>query len=102
MTELDQDELWYQTNLDIFLNRWFSNYEEARRSLDDHGGFLLPYRHHFFVCTAEVIKALGLDPDDSDWEKIGRDCAWPEDVEAFQRLRLKRERIVSAAEEKVE
>ncbi len=30
MNEADVDTLWYQTNLDVFLNRWYSNYEEAR------------------------------------------------------------------------
>ena len=59
--ERDKAELWYETNLDIFLNRWYANYEEARAGLEKHGGFLLPYRHHFFVCQADVIQALGLD-----------------------------------------
>ena len=52
------------SNLDVFLNRWFSTYEEARRSLESEGGFLLPYRRHFFVCEADVIKEMGLEPDD--------------------------------------
>jgi len=99
MAESDQSKLWYQTNLDIFLNRWFSNYDDARKALREHGGFLLPYRHHFYVCKAEVIKALGLDPDDPDWEAIGFDCARPKDQEAFARLKAKRGRIVGAADE---
>jgi hypothetical protein len=41
-----------------------------------------------------VISALGLDPQDSDWEKIGYDCAHPQDPEALDRLRQKREAIV--------
>ncbi len=97
MTEIDQAKLSYQTSLDVFLNRWFSNYEDARKSLDEHGGFLLPYRHHFYVCKAEVIKAMGLDPDDPDWKAISYDCARPANDEAFARLRAKRERIASRA-----
>src|SRR5262245_23874519 len=93
---VDDAELWYQTNLDIFLNRWFSNYEAAREALEDQGGFLLPYRNHFFLCKPEVIKALGLDPEDPDWEKIAFDCARPSDRGAFQRLRGKREAVVKA------
>ena len=62
MSEIDMSTLWYQTNLDIFLNRWFSNYDDARRAREAEGGFLLPYKHHFFVCKAEVIRALGLSP----------------------------------------
>jgi hypothetical protein len=98
MTESKPGELWYQTNLDIFLNRWFANYEDARRDLEAHGGFLLPYRHHFFVCKPEVVAALGLDPDDQDWEKIDFDCARPKDAAAFARLKSARERVVGPAD----
>jgi len=97
MTDLDAGKLWYHPNLDVFLNHWFANYEEARASLESDGGFLLPYRKHFFVCEADVIEALGLEPDDPDWKKIGRDGAQPADMEAYERLCLKREQVVSAA-----
>ena len=97
MNEIDPAKLWYQTNLDVFLNRWFANYEEARQSLESEGGFLFPYQKHFFVCQPAVVTALGLDPNDSDWEKIGRDCARPSDEAAFQRLYQKREQIVRNA-----
>ena len=99
MAETETSKLWYETNLDVFLNQWFANYDEARASLEHHGGFLLPYRTHFFVCQPDVIAALGLDPEDSDWEKIGYDCARPDDQDAFARLREKREGIVGAASE---
>ena len=99
MIDSDSDKLWYQPNLDVFLNQWFSNYEEARRALGSGDGFLLPYKNHFFVCEAGVIRALGLEPDDQDWEKIGRDAAKPKDAEAFQRLRKKRMRVVLKATE---
>ncbi len=95
MTDSKPAELWYETNLDVFLNRWFANYEDARRDLEVHGGFLLPYRHHFFVCKAEVVKALGLDPDDQDWVRIDFDCARPKDADAFARLRGARERVAT-------
>jgi hypothetical protein len=97
MIDSDSDKLWYQPNLDVFLNQWFSNYEEARRALDSGGGFLLPYKNHFFVCEADLIQALGLEPDDQDWDKIGRDAARPKDAEAFQRLRKKRVDAVTKA-----
>ncbi|MFN2576317.1 MAG: hypothetical protein ABR607_01355 [Pyrinomonadaceae bacterium] len=93
---MDASKLWYQTSLDVFLNHWFANYDEARASLEQGGGFLLPYQRHFFVCQANVITALGLDAGDPDWEKIGYDCARPADRAAFERLREKRERIVRA------
>lgn len=92
----DGETLWYPPTLDVFLNQWFSNYEEARAALESGGGFLLPYRRHFFVCQPEAIRAMGLDPEDPDWEKAGRDGARPADAEAFGRLREKRERAAEA------
>jgi len=97
MDEIDRTKLWYQPTLDVFLNRWFADYEAARASLESEGGFLFPYQKHFFVCQPAVVAALGLDPEDSDWEKIGRDCARPKDQAAFQRLYEKREQIVRSA-----
>jgi len=94
MKQIDLDTLWYQPNLDVFLNRWYSSYAEAQKAREHHGGFLLPYKNHFYVCEADVIQALGLDPDDSDWGKIKRDAAQPTDGEAFERLREKRESVV--------
>lgn len=97
MNETNVDTLWYQSDLDVFLNRWYSNYEEARAERESSGGFLLPYKRHFFVCEAEVISAMGLEPNDPDWEKIKRDGAQPVDSEAYQRLREKRAEIVTEA-----
>jgi len=87
----------YQPNLDVFLNRWFSTYEEARKSLETDGGYLLPYKRHYFVCD-DVIRALGLDPDDPEWEKIGRDGAHPAAPHAYERLRQKREQALLDAD----
>lgn len=99
MSEIDRAKLWYQPNLDVFLNQWFADYDAGRAALDTSGGFLFPYQKHYFVCKPEVVAALGMDPDDPDWERIGRDCARPKDAEAFKRLELKRERIVRDAME---
>ncbi|MEO7328119.1 MAG: hypothetical protein ABI193_06050 [Minicystis sp.] len=68
------------------LNRWFTSYDEARTSLDAYGGYLFPYRTQFFVCEEAHIEALGLDPADPDWARIGHDWVKPRDPEAHQRL----------------
>lgn len=90
MVELNVETLWYQSNLDVFLNRWFSNYADARKSLGSDGGYLLPYKHHFYVCEEGAIRMMGLDPADPDWEKIGWNCAKPLDEGAYLRLYEKR------------
>ena len=94
MSNEQADMLWYQPNLDVFLNRWFANYEEARGSLESEGGYLLPYRRQFFICEAEAVRALGLDPDDPDWKAVGRDCVRPADEQAYRRLKERREQFV--------
>lgn len=98
MTNDDSGSLWYQPNLDVFLNRWFSNYDDARSSLATDGGYLLPYKRHYSVCEADVIHAMGLEPEDPDWEKIGRDGARPADPQAYERLRQKREQALRDAD----
>ncbi len=87
----DADELWYDRKMDASLNRWFASYDEAVHSLEKYGGYLLPYRHQFVVVEEAAIRALGLDPKDPDWTVIGRNCARPANVEAFERLKQRRE-----------
>ena len=82
--------IMYAPRMDIFLNRWFTDYDEARASLDQDGGFLLPYKDQYMITEAGGIRELGLDPDDPDLEKIGRDWVKPNDTEAWERLRIKR------------
>jgi hypothetical protein len=84
------ETLIYEKGLDVLLNRWFARYEDARKSLEELGGFLFPYKHQFFVCEEEGIRILGLDPDDPDWEKIDWDWSRPRDQDAWNRLEVKR------------
>jgi hypothetical protein len=72
-----------------FLNRWFARYDEARASLEFGGGYLFPYRRQFFVCESGFVEALGVDPADPDWERVGRDWVRPRDADAHGRLERK-------------
>lgn len=69
-----------------FLNKWFVNYADAKNEQRINGGFLLPYKNHFFICNAEYIKQLGFDPSNSDWKLIDFDWAKPSDIQAWKRL----------------
>jgi hypothetical protein len=81
----------YVASMDVFLNRWFTNYDASRAERDAAGGYLLPYRGHYFVADAAAVRELGLDPADPDWERIGWDWVRPLDPAAWERLKLKRE-----------
>jgi hypothetical protein len=87
---IESPTMWVPA-MDMFLNRWYSTYQEAWEARELEGGYLFPYRHHFFVTEAEAVRELGLDPDDPDWEQIGWDWVQPRDAEAWERLRDKRE-----------
>jgi hypothetical protein len=89
-----ESPIMYVARMDAVLNRWFRSYAEARASLDAEGGYLLPFKHQFFVTLSEGIRDLGLDPDDPDWERIGWDWVQPKDREAWERLKEKRELAV--------
>jgi hypothetical protein len=87
----DEGLSMYVPQMDAILSRWFTTYEEARASQASEGGYLLPYKGHFFVTTSEAIRELGLDPTDPDWARIGWDWVQPRDREAWERLKAKRE-----------
>ena len=84
----------YVPGMSAFQNQWFADYDEARQARLHEGGYLLPYRHYFFVTSREAIVELGLDPDDPDWDRIGFDWVQPRDEEAHARLRARRRRAM--------
>lgn len=79
-----------------FLNRWFVDPDEARASRELYGGYLLPFREQCFVGEAELVRALGLDPDDPDWSLTGFDLVRPRDAAAAERLHQRRRAALRA------
>ena len=85
----DFGELLYTGQQSPTLNIWSASYAEARDIRRQHGGYLLAYRRHYLVVDADYVRALGLEAEDPDWERIGRDWVQPDDPEARKRLYLK-------------
>jgi hypothetical protein len=79
-------------------NIWSASYDEARTIRAEHGGYLLPYKHQFVIVDRYFIETLGLDPDDADWEAIGRDWVKPGSMQARERLYAKLIRLQLAGE----
>ena len=69
-----------------YWNIWSASYEEAKSLREQTGGYLLAYKKHYFIVEKYFIESLGLDPEDLDWERIGRDWVSPVDLEARSRL----------------
>ena len=70
-------------------NIWSASYDEARAIRAAHGGYLLAYKRHFFIVDRYYLETLGLDPDDADWDRIGRDWVKPREPSARARLYAK-------------
>ena len=82
----DFGTLLYPDGADAHWNIWSASYAEARSIREDHGGYLLAYRRHFFIVDRYFIETLGLLPEDPDWELIGRDWVKPRQMDARARL----------------
>jgi hypothetical protein len=82
----DFGTLLYPSECAAHFNIWCAGYDEARSIRAEHGGYLLAYRHQFFIVDSHFIESLGLDPSDPDWERIGRDWVEPKDRDARSRL----------------
>ena len=89
----DFGTLLYPSDCGGTLNIWSSSYEEARDIRPQHGGCLLAYKRLFVIVDRCFIETLGLDADDPDWQRIGRDWVRPADRAARERLYEKLVRV---------
>lgn len=84
---IETAELLYANGqMAAYWNIWFASYAEAQAVHREKGGFLFPYRNHFFVSDEHFVRAAGLDPDAPEWLDIGYDWARPADRKAWLRL----------------
>ena len=83
--KLGETELFSPRSSAIW-NTWYASYEEARKHLASHGGFLLPYEKQFFICDIHYIERLGIERDDADLAKVGADWTKPQDNSAWRHL----------------
>ena len=82
----DFGTLLYPKGAEAHWNIWSASYDEARAIREQHGGYLLAYRRHFFIVDRYFIETLGLHPNDPDWDLIGRDWVKPRKPDARERL----------------
>ena len=69
-----------------YWNIWVASYDEAQNIRAAHGGFLLGYKHQFFIVEEHYIRQLGINPGLHDWDILQRNWARPKDVDAWARL----------------
>jgi len=78
--------LLYPERCGSYLNHWTRDYAQASAMRAERGGYLLAYRADYFLAERGFIQALGLDPDDPDWQEMGFDWAKPANLDARTRL----------------
>ena len=83
---LETNEQFCSPKSSAFWNTWYAAYADARKHLESHGGFLLPYQKQFFICDIHYVENLGIKRNDPDLEKVGADWVRPLDVSAWKRL----------------
>ena len=82
----DRGELMHRNPGGAYWNIWSASYDEAEAIRRDHGGILLAYRRQFLIVEPPYIEHLGLEPDDPDWDRMGRDWVRPADRAAWTRI----------------
>lgn len=79
-----------------YWNTWYSNYDDAKKHIQDGKGYLLPYQKHFFICDSNYLERLGVSIGDPDLEKVGRNWVEPLDTKAWERLAKKIEESLAS------
>lgn len=82
----DFGSLLCPTRCAVHWNIWSADLGEALALREESGGYLLAYRRQFLIVDRHYLMTLGLEPEDPDWECIGRN--WPRPLDAAARARL--------------
>ncbi len=92
---LQSPPCWHAPALGGFLFAWFAGHGEGSAARAETNGYLLPFRGQCFVCGADAIAELGVDPADPDWARCGFDLVQPADAAAAARLHDARRRAIA-------
>ncbi|WP_196140782.1 hypothetical protein [Aliikangiella sp. G2MR2-5] len=90
----DYGTFWYSSRCSSLLNHWCNTYREALELLNQHGGFLLPYKNQFIVVENNFLEALGMPGCEELWHALANNwCQGDSDIRrqlAFKRVSVKR------------
>lgn len=77
---------FYPKGFTTYWNIWFAKYAQAKKVLQDGGGYLLPFRSQYFIVEEHFVDSIGIPHTLPEWEAIGRDWVHPKQVKAWLRL----------------
>jgi hypothetical protein len=77
---------FYPKGFTTYWNIWFAKYSQAKKVLNEGKGFLLPYKHQFFIVEEHFVDSIGLPHTLPEWKEIGNDWVHPRNVKGWLRL----------------
>lgn len=88
---------FYPKGFTTYWNIWFAKYAQAKKTLSEGKGYLLPFRNQFFIVEEHFVDSIGVPHTLPEWEAIGRDWVHPRNVKAWLTLN---ERYAAAIKER--
>jgi hypothetical protein len=79
-------EQFYPKGFTTYWNIWFAKYSQARKVLDEGKGYLLPYKHQYFIVEEHFVDSIGIPHTLPEWKQIGNDWVHPRSVKAWLKL----------------
>jgi hypothetical protein len=76
-------EQFYPKHFTTYWNIWFANYRQAKKVLTEGKGYLLPYKHQFFICEEHFVDSIGIPHTMQEWKAIDRDWVHPKRVKEW-------------------
>lgn len=86
---------FYPKGFTTYWNIWFTKYSQAKKTLNEGKGFLLPFRNQFFIVEEHFVDSIGLPHTLPEWKEIGNDWVHPKNVKAWLKLNEMYENAIS-------
>jgi hypothetical protein len=90
------NDQFYPKGFTTYWNIWFAKYAQAKKVLQDGGGFLLPFKNQYFIVEEHFVDSIGLPHTLQEWKTIGNDWIHPKNVRAWLVLNTMYEDAVKA------
>lgn len=89
-------EMFYPKGYTTYWNIWFAKYSQAKKVLDEGKGYLLPYKHQYFIVEEHFVDSIGIPHTMPEWEAVGRDWIHPLRVKEWLQLNAAYEKAIAA------
>ncbi|MBP6673620.1 MAG: hypothetical protein KA247_10745 [Bacteroidetes bacterium] len=90
------NDQFYPKGFTTYWNIWFAKYSQAKKVLQDGGGFLLPFKNQYFIVEEHFVDSIGLPHTLPEWKSIGNDWVHPKHAKAWLKLNAMYEDAVKA------